>query len=152
MFVGVCRVSLHLRGNNSLKGKRKVVRSILDRTRTKFNASVAEVQENDNKRRAVIGVAVVGNSAKHVDSMLGRILSFIESVGYNQPVRFVPARGHGPDNIPLIPGAVMNGVVGDDNDMPVLYNGPEMWNCAEYWTWNVANTLWLMSEIQSIVD
>jgi uncharacterized protein YlxP (DUF503 family) len=81
MFVGVCRLVLHLKDNDSLKGKRKVLRSILDRTRSKFNAAVAEVQDNDDKKRAVIGVAVIGNEASHVDSMLSRISSFVEWTG-----------------------------------------------------------------------
>ena len=80
MFVGVCRVALHLPGNASLKGKRGVVRRVVERTRAKFNAAVAEVADNDLKRRAVIGLAVVGNSAAHVDSMLARIGAFIESM------------------------------------------------------------------------
>jgi len=80
MFVGVCRIALHLPGNESLKGKRSVVRKLIERTRAKFNAAVAEVADNDDKRRAVIGVAVVGNSTAHVDSMLGRIGGFIESM------------------------------------------------------------------------
>ena len=81
MFVGVCRLVLHLPGNNSLKGKRRVVRSVIDRTRAKFHASVAEVSGNDEKKRAVIGFTVVSNSASHADAMLGRIHSFIEWLG-----------------------------------------------------------------------
>lgn len=81
MFVGVCRIALHLHGNASLKGKRSVVRRIAERTRNKFNAAVAEVADNDALQRAVIGAAVVGNSAAHVDSMLGHIGSFVESLG-----------------------------------------------------------------------
>jgi uncharacterized protein YlxP (DUF503 family) len=81
MFVGVCRLVLHLPENNSLKGKRRVVRSIIDRTRAKFNVSVAEISGNDEKKRAVIGFTVVSNSTSHADSMLGRIHSFIEWLG-----------------------------------------------------------------------
>ena len=80
MFVGVCRISLHLRGNSSLKGKRHVVRRVVDRTRAKFNCAVAEVADNDSHQSAVIGIAVVGNASSHVDSMLGNICSFIESM------------------------------------------------------------------------
>jgi uncharacterized protein YlxP (DUF503 family) len=80
MFVGICRVALHLPGNSSLKGKRSVVRRVVSRTQAKFNAAVAEVADNDLKQRAVIGVAVIGNSAAHVDSMLGHIGGFIESL------------------------------------------------------------------------
>lgn len=81
MFVGVLRVVLHLVGVGSLKGKRRIVKSTVERTRAKFNAAVAEVADNDTLGRAVIGAAVVGNSASHVDSMLGRIASFIEGNG-----------------------------------------------------------------------
>ena len=74
-------MSFHLPGNNSLKGKRSHVRKLVERSRSKFNASVAEVGDNDEYRKAVIGIAVVGNSPSHVDSMLGKISSFMESVG-----------------------------------------------------------------------
>lgn len=78
MFVGFCRVVLHLHGNNSLKGKRRVVRSVIDRTRAKFNAAVAEVGATNSLKQAVIGLAVIGNDASHVDSMLGNLGLFIE--------------------------------------------------------------------------
>ena len=81
MFVGVLRVALHLHGNASLKGKRSIVRRVVERTRAKFNAAVAEVGDNDALQRAVVGVAVVGNSAAHVDSMLGHVGAFIERLG-----------------------------------------------------------------------
>jgi uncharacterized protein len=81
MFVGICRISLDLSGNSSLKGKRKILRRIIDRTRAKFNCAVAEVADNDSHRNAVIGIAVVGNTSSHVDSMLGNISRFVESTG-----------------------------------------------------------------------
>ena len=120
MFVGVCRVSFHLRGNNSLKGKRKVVRSILDRTRSKFNASIAEVQDNDEKKRAVIGIAVVGNAPRHVDSMLGRIGSFIEGLG------LAPVSSRETEIIP------MGGEIGIGNDYDDQWSPPG--DDADNWT------------------
>ncbi|MCU0661468.1 MAG: DUF503 domain-containing protein [Myxococcota bacterium] len=76
MFVGVLRIALHLPGNDSLKGKRRIVRSFVDRVRAKFNAAVAEVGENDEHRRAIIGLSVVSNDASHVHAMLGKLASF----------------------------------------------------------------------------
>jgi uncharacterized protein YlxP (DUF503 family) len=73
MVVGVCRVAFSLPGNASLKGKRSVVRRIVDRTRAKFNAAVAEVADLDSHRRAVIGVSVVSNDTRHANSMLDHI-------------------------------------------------------------------------------
>lgn len=84
MFVGVGRLMLHLPANNSLKGKRRVVRSIVDRTKAKFNASVAEVADNDALRKATIGFCVVGNDSGHVDSMMSRVCSFIDWLGLAQ--------------------------------------------------------------------
>ena len=81
MFVGVSRLTFHLHGNASLKGKRSIVRRLVDRTRAKFNVSAAEVGDNDVLQRAVIGMTVVGNSASHVDSMLGSVVSFVENIG-----------------------------------------------------------------------
>jgi uncharacterized protein YlxP (DUF503 family) len=79
MFVGVLRVVLHLPGNDSLKGKRRIVRGYIDRVRAKFNASVAEVGSNDDHKRAIVGLSVVGNQTSHVHAMLGKIASFTTS-------------------------------------------------------------------------
>lgn len=78
MFIGVFRLELRLAHNNSLKGKRRVVKSIVDKTSGKFNVAIAEVGNNDSHRSAVIGASVVGNQTGHVDSMLGRIIQYIE--------------------------------------------------------------------------
>jgi uncharacterized protein len=80
MVVGVCRLTFSLPGNASLKGKRSVVRRIIDRTRGKFNAAVAEVAEMDSHRRAVIGVAVVSNDGRHANAMLDQISAFMVSL------------------------------------------------------------------------
>jgi hypothetical protein len=79
MVVGVCVLTFSLPGNASLKGKRSVVRRIVDRTRAKFNAAVAEVDELDVHRRAVIGLSVVSNDTRHANAMLDRISAFMTS-------------------------------------------------------------------------
>jgi uncharacterized protein YlxP (DUF503 family) len=65
-----------LPGNDSLKGKRRVVRRIIDRTRNQFNAAVAEVASMDDHRTAVLGFSVVSNDGRHASSMLDTISSF----------------------------------------------------------------------------
>jgi uncharacterized protein YlxP (DUF503 family) len=76
VVVGVCRITFGLPGNDSLKGKRRVVRRVVDRTRHAFNAAVAEVGHLDEHRRAEIGIAVVSNDGRHANSMLDKISSF----------------------------------------------------------------------------
>ncbi len=46
---------------------------------------------------------------------------------------------------PHIPGAVLNGIGGDAQGMPVLIDGS--WQTGEYWTPMVGHTLWLMAEL-----
>jgi uncharacterized protein YlxP (DUF503 family) len=76
VVVGVCRITFSLPGNDSLKGKRSVVRRIVDRTRNRFNVAIAEVSSMDDHRRAVLGFAVVSNESRHANSMLDTIASF----------------------------------------------------------------------------
>lgn len=97
MVVGFCRITFGIPGNDSLKGKRRVVRRIVDRTRNRFNAAVAEVEALDQHQRAVIGFAVVSNDARHANSMLDTISAFAggqtEAVVLDRSVELVHA-GH----------------------------------------------------------
>ena len=74
MFVGVLQVELLLRGSHSLKDRRRVVRSLKDRARHRFNVSVAEVGDLDLWQRATLGVALVGNERAFVEKSLGEAL------------------------------------------------------------------------------
>ena len=79
MVVGVCRIVLLLPGNDSLKGKRAVVRKVLERSRSRFNVAAAEVGDLDSRRRAVLAFTVVSNDGRHANSMLDRIASFVSA-------------------------------------------------------------------------
>jgi len=79
MVIGVGYVTLHVFESHSLKDKRRVVRSLVERTRQKFNASVAEVDHLDAWQIAGIGFTCVSNSGAHADEMLAQIIRFIES-------------------------------------------------------------------------
>jgi uncharacterized protein YlxP (DUF503 family) len=76
--VGVAHVGLRLEGSMSLKDKRHVVRSIVDRVRNTFNVAIAETEDLDDMRYATLTVACVSNSAPHCDQMLARVVDFIE--------------------------------------------------------------------------
>jgi uncharacterized protein YlxP (DUF503 family) len=75
MVVGTARVVFAIPSASSLKDKRSVVRRVVERARARFNVAVAEVDDQDVHRRAVIGVAVVSNDARHATSMLDTILA-----------------------------------------------------------------------------
>jgi uncharacterized protein len=80
MVVGTLKIEFRIQDNHSLKGKRKIVRSMVDRLKHRFNASVAEVGSNDNWQKIELGISTVGNDRRHIESSLGNILSFVESL------------------------------------------------------------------------
>jgi uncharacterized protein YlxP (DUF503 family) len=78
MVVGICTIDLHIPGNDSLKGKRSVVRRIKERVKHSFNVSIAEVEDLDMLQRIGLGMAFVSNEAGHVHSTLSKVVNFID--------------------------------------------------------------------------
>jgi len=79
MNIGVCKVKLRLPENLSLKGKRRVLKSITTRVRNKFNVSVAEIDDNDLWQLSTLGICCVSNDKRHTDEVLSKIVDFISS-------------------------------------------------------------------------
>lgn len=79
MLVGTLRLRLAIRSARSLKDKRQVVSSIKDKLHNHFNVSVAEVQEQDHRQLAVLGVAMVSNESQHLRTALSKIVDAIRS-------------------------------------------------------------------------
>ena len=80
MVVGVCQLDLRIPGVASLKGKRKVLRRIIDRVKDRYNISVAEIGDNDLWQRSQIGLSAVGNNSRFVNSSLDKIIRFIHDM------------------------------------------------------------------------
>jgi uncharacterized protein YlxP (DUF503 family) len=80
MVVGSLKVELRLPENRSLKGKRKVVKSMVGKVKSRFNVSIAEVGSNDKWQKIELGISAVGNDRRHIDSSLSHILSFLDSL------------------------------------------------------------------------
>ncbi|UCF84787.1 MAG: DUF503 domain-containing protein [Desulfobacteraceae bacterium] len=80
MVVGSLKIEFRLTDNRSLKGKRKVVRSMVDKVKSRFNVSIAEVGSNDKWQKIELGISAVGNDRRHIDSSLNHILSFLDSL------------------------------------------------------------------------
>jgi uncharacterized protein len=74
MHVAVLQVRLHVPGVTSLKDKRRVVKSILERARQRFGMAAAEVDDQDVHRVAVLGFAAVSGSAHHAREMATKLL------------------------------------------------------------------------------
>lgn len=81
MLVGVAKAHMHMTGLASLKDKRSIVKGLIGRLQSRFNVSVSEVEHQDSKTTAVIGLAVVGNDARFIDQQLDAILNFMRNDG-----------------------------------------------------------------------
>ncbi len=80
MIVGIARITFRLHGNQSLKEKRRVVKSLVDRSRNRFNVSVAEVADQDLHQKATIGVAVIGSDGRVINALLDHIVEYMDSL------------------------------------------------------------------------
>jgi len=81
MVIGILTIELDIPGNNSLKEKRRVIKSLIGRVKSRFNVSIAEVGENDKYRRAELGMSVVSNEKAHANTMLDHVADFIRGDG-----------------------------------------------------------------------
>lgn len=79
MLVGILIIDLYLPTCNSLKEKRSILKRLKDKVRGSFNVSISEVDELDIWRRAQLGVACISNNGKDANSILSRVVNFIES-------------------------------------------------------------------------
>jgi len=79
MFIGNVRVQLLIREARSLKDKRQVVRSIVDRLKNGFNVAVAEVDELDQRQVAVLGIATVAAEPEFVRQTLDKVVDALRS-------------------------------------------------------------------------
>ena len=79
MIIGSCKVYLEAEWVFSLKDKRMIVKSLVEKIRHKFNVSVAEVENNDIHKSIVIGIACVTNETSHADSIINNVINFIEN-------------------------------------------------------------------------
>lgn len=78
MTIGFCHIDLYLPECASLKQKRSVLKSVMARTRNKFNVSVSELGDNDRWQRAQLGVATVVNDSRYANQVLSKVVNLIE--------------------------------------------------------------------------
>jgi uncharacterized protein len=79
MVVGVLRIRLGIFAALSLKDKRRVVKSLKDKLGARHNVSVAEVADLDHRQAATLGLAMVANEARFVESALSKIVDEVRA-------------------------------------------------------------------------
>ncbi len=71
-------VELEITDALTLKDKRHVLRSLLDRIRTRFNVGAAEVDHLDSVRFATIAIVGVANEHRFLNEMMSKVENLIE--------------------------------------------------------------------------
>jgi uncharacterized protein YlxP (DUF503 family) len=83
MNIGVIKFTIRIPANQSLKGKRKVVSSLLQKLRNRFYISVAEVACNDDLKMAILGAVFVSNSKVVINQLISEILRYLQAQAGN---------------------------------------------------------------------
>jgi uncharacterized protein len=76
--VAICVMELHIPTANSLKAKRQVIKSLVQRLRNRFNVSVSETGCQDLWQRAELGMAVICHNGAGADSIMEKIFAFVD--------------------------------------------------------------------------
>jgi uncharacterized protein YlxP (DUF503 family) len=79
MHIAALTIELEITNGITLKDKRHVVKSLLDRVRGRFNVSAAEVDRLDSPRYATIAAVGVANEQPFVDEMMAKVANLVEN-------------------------------------------------------------------------
>lgn len=73
------KISFIIHNSKSLKNKRSVVKSIIQKTRNKYNVSISEIGDNDIINKSIIGISIVGNNYNLCNNILNSIINDMEN-------------------------------------------------------------------------
>jgi hypothetical protein len=80
MVVGICQIRLIIYDTFSLKEKRRILKSIVEKVRNRFPVSIAEVGDHELWQSAIIGCCLVSNEQVFVRSSIDKVIHFIENL------------------------------------------------------------------------
>lgn len=79
MFIGILKIEIFIPYTQSLKEKRQVMNKAIDNLKNRYPISIAEVDEQDKWQKGVIGISLVSSNKKFLESLLDKIISYIET-------------------------------------------------------------------------
>lgn len=79
MIIGICTCEIFIFNSNSLKSKRSVVKSIIEKSKNRFNISIAEVGDNDKWQKSIIAFSTISNEQKVVEETMDKVINFFDS-------------------------------------------------------------------------
>ena len=86
MVIGLLKIELYIESSRSLKDKRKIIKSLIQKLKSKFtNLSVSEIELLNNWKKSIIAIVTVSNEITYINSVLEKVLDYILE-GYNYQV------------------------------------------------------------------
>ncbi len=79
MHIGVCKIRLRIPDSQSLKAKRRVVKSLIAKLKNRFNIAIAEVEALDAHQLAVLAAVSVSNDSAHLNKLISHVVNFVEA-------------------------------------------------------------------------
>ncbi len=79
MFVAVITIDLQIPMAQSLKDKRRVIKSLTDKCKNRFNVAVAEVDNKDLWKNAKLGLVTITGDRRYLEKVINKIIKYIES-------------------------------------------------------------------------
>lgn len=73
------QIEIRIEDSFTLKDKRRVLKSLIERTKRNFNVSIAEVDNNEIVNFATLGLSAVSNSTRFIDEVFDKILGYLEN-------------------------------------------------------------------------
>jgi len=86
MLIAAALIELSLPEAETIKARRRVARSVKDRIRQRFNVSVAEVADQDERHSVCIGCVMVGVDPRHLREAMEKIVGYVEGLGLAEGV------------------------------------------------------------------
>ncbi len=80
MHIGTLELGLTIHAAASLKDRRRTVTSLKQRVRNRFNAGVADLDDDPSPSYARIGIVCVANDPRRLDAQLRSIVEFVEAL------------------------------------------------------------------------
>ena len=77
MIIGTLEIYIRLFSANSLKDKRRIIKSLISRIRNNFNVSIAEIGDYSLWQRAKLGIAFLSSDTNYSNKILDKILEFL---------------------------------------------------------------------------
>ncbi len=79
LFIGRCNLDLHIENSQSLKSKRRVISSLKEKLKNRYNVAICEYGDLSLWQRAQLGIVTCGNDKHHVDSSLQAVLNYVST-------------------------------------------------------------------------